>query len=397
MARLSSHCIPAVTWLVALWLVAVAACLPAWAQSQSAGDDEPVDRLPLAALLIGDGNYDRARQVLAAVDTDAEDFDAPRYHTLSGLVALNLEEYPRAVVEFEQAIEAGQDAPIVYLYLAQAHFGGENYAATLTALDQAGEDTTRIPSVFLIRSQALWSLERFDEAWAVLNQGRAQFPDRVNDFARRQVFLLVEQGLYQAALSLAQDLLGQTSGDVSDALAIGNALIQADQASEAAALLEEAMLTAPEDATVAKLLAQSYLVQDMPLAAAQVLRQGAYYNPDLLIESAELFRQTGRLNEALTLNGQAIDQPKKLKQRLAILIGLSRFDQAAAMEDDLKRVQLLDDEDIRYALAYAHFKTGDYAAAEAQLFFLESPENFRKATELRRVMGECEQNPWLCL
>jgi tetratricopeptide (TPR) repeat protein len=156
------------------------------------------------------------------------------------------------------------------------------------------------------------------------------------------------------------------------------------------------MLTAPEDATVAKLLAQSYLVQDMPLAAAQVLRQGAYYNPDLLIESAELFRQTGRLNEALALNGQAIDQPKKLKQRLAILIGLSRFDQAAAMEDDLKRVQLLDDEDIRYALAYAHFKTGDYAASEAQLFFLESPENFRKATELRRVMGECEQTPWLC-
>ena len=397
MARLSSHCIPAVTWLVALWLVAAVACVPAWAQSQSAGDDEPVDRLPLAALLIGDGNYDRARQVLAAVDTDAEDFDAPRYHTLSGLVALNLEEYPRAVVEFEQAIEAGQDAPVVYLYLAQAHFGGENYAATLTALDQAGEDTTRIPSVFLIRSQALWSLERFDEAWAVLNQGRAQFPDRVNDFARRQVFLLVEQGLYQAALSLAQDLLGQASGDVSDALAVGNALIQADQAGEAAALLEEAMLTAPEDATVAKLLAQSYLVQDMPLAAAQVLRQGAYYNPDLLIESAELFRQTGRLNEALTLNGQAIDQPKKLKQRLAILIGLSRFEQAAAMEDDLKRVQLLDDEDIRYALAYAHFKTGDYAASEEQLFFLESPENFRKATELRRVMGECEQNPWLCL
>ena len=397
MARLSSHCIPAVTWLVALWLVAAAACVPVWAQSQSAGDDEPVDRLPLAALLIGDGNYDRARQVLAAVDTDAEDFDAPRYHTLSGLVALNLEEYPRAVVEFEQAIEAGQDAPVVYLYLAQAHFGGENYAATLTALDQAGEDTTRIPSVFLIRSQALWSLERFDEAWAVLNQGRAQFPDRVNDFARRQVFLLVEQGLYQAALSLAQDLLGQASGDVSDALAVGNALIQADQAGEAAALLEEAMLTAPEDATVAKLLAQSYLVQDMPLAAAQVLRQGAYYNPDLLIESAELFRQTGRLNEALTLNGQAIDQPKKLKQRLAILIGLSRFEQAAAMEDDLKRVQLLDDEDIRYALAYAHFKTGDYAASEEQLFFLESPENFRKATELRRVMGECEQNPWLCL
>lgn len=365
--------------------------------AQSNDPEEAIDRLPLAALLIGDGNYDRARQVLAAVDTESDGFDAPRYHTLAGLVALNLKEYRLAVVEFRQAIASGQDAPVLYLYLAQAHFGAEDYASTLEALDDAGESATQIPSAFFIRAQALWSLGRLDEAWAVLNQARELFPDRARDFARRQVFLLVDQGLFQAALILARDLVVLSEGDISDALAVGNALINANQAPEAAVLLEEAMLRAPDDATVAKLLAQSYLVQGMPLAAAEVLRMGSYYNSDLLIEAAELFRQTGRLTEALTLNGQAIDQPKKLKQRLAILIGLERFNQAAAMIDDLERVQLLDEEDIRYALAYAFFKTGDFEAARSQLFFLESPENFRKATELRRVMSECEQQPWLCL
>lgn len=365
--------------------------------AQSNDPEEAIDRLPLAALLIGDGNYDRARQVLAAVDTEAEDFDAPRYHTLAGLVALNLKEYPLAVVEFRQAIASGQDAPVLYLYLAQAHFGAEDYTSTLQALDEAGESTTQIPSAFFIRAQALWSLGRLDESWAVLNQARERFPDRARDFARRQVFLLVDQGLYQAALTLARDLVVLSEGDLTDALAVGNALINANQASEASVLLEEAMLRAPDDATVAKLLAQSYLVQGMPLAAAEVLRMGSYYNADLLIEAAELFRQTGRLTEALTLNGQAIDQPKKLKQRLAILIGLERFNQAAAMMEDLERVQLLDEEEIRYALAYAFFKTGDFEAARSQLFFLESAENFRKATELRRVMSECEQQPWLCL
>ena len=386
--RLSSLAWPAVLWLCMT--------LPGTSFAQSDGGEEAVDRLPLAALLIGDGRYDQARQVLAAVDTATDDFDAPRYHTLQGLIALNLDEYPRAVAAFESAIETGQQAPVVYLYLAQAHFGAEAYAATLAALDAAGEATTALPSVFLIRAQALWSLDRLDEAWAVLNRGQVTFPDRRDDFARRQIFWLVERGLYQAALALAQDVLARSSGDVSDALAIGNALIQAGQSAEASALLEEAMLLAPDDATVAKLLAQSYLVQDMPLAAAEVLRRGAYHSPDLLVEAAELFRQVGRLNEALLLNGQALDQPKKLKQRLAILIGLSRFEQAAAMENDLKRVGLFDDEDIRYALAYAHFKAGDYPASRAQLIFLESPENFRKATELRRVMDECADQPWLC-
>lgn len=366
-----------------------------WAQSGSA--EEPIDRLPLAALLIGDGNYDRARQVLAGVDTEASDFDAPRYHTLAGLVALNLQEYPLAAEEFRQAIDAGQQAQVVYLYLAQAHYGARDYVNTLKALDEAGESATQIPSAFFIRAQALWSLERFDEAWAVLNEGRVAFPDRARDFARRQVFLLVDQGLYQAALDLARALVVLSEGEISDALAVSNALLNANQAPEASVLLEETLLRAPDDATVAKLLAQSYLAQDMRLAAAEVLRTSAYYNPDLLIEAAELFRQTGRLTEALMLNGQAIDQPKKLKQRLAILIGLERFNQAASMMDDLERVQLLQEEDIRYALAYAFFKTGDFEAARAQLFFLESPENFRKATELRRVMAECEQQPWLCL
>lgn len=382
--------------LQALAIVSVLGVLtPLGAQSND--PEEPIDRLPLAALLIGDGNYDRARQVLAGVDQTSENFDSSRYHTLLGLVALNLKEYHLAVVELKKAIAAGQQAPVVYLYLAQAHFGAEDYNATLQALDNAGETTTQIPSAYFIRAQALWSLARLNEAWAVLNQAQVQFPDRASDFARRQVFLLIEQGLYQAALTMARDLVVLSQGDITDALAVGHALINANQASEASVLLEEAMLRAPGDATVAKLLAQSYLAQEMPLAAAEVLRKGAYYNADLLIEAAELFRQTGRLTEALTLNGQAIDQAKKLKQRLAILIGLERYNQAAAMIGDLERVQLLDEEEIRYALAYALFKTGDFDAARAQLFFLESAENFRKATELRRVMAECEQQPWLCL
>ena len=89
--------------------------------------DEDLERLPLAALLVGDGNYERARQVLAGVDTDDPELDRVRYHTLSGLVALNLDELPMAVREFRAAIDAGQTEPLIWLYLAQAYFGQQMY------------------------------------------------------------------------------------------------------------------------------------------------------------------------------------------------------------------------------------------------------------------------------
>jgi len=371
---------------------------PSLSLAQESADtiEGELERLPLAALLIGDGNYERARQVLAAVDVDDPEVDLIRYHTLSGLVSLNLNELALAVRAFRAAIDAGQDEPVVWLYLAQAYFGQEQWVETLYALDRAGPEATRLPSVFLIRSQAHWQLEEYQQAWSVLSEGREIFPDRAGDFARRQVFLLVEQGLYQEAADQGRRFLAGQNARPDDALAIGNALRQSGQYLEAARILEQARLAHPDKVDLSRLLAHTYLSSDRVLGAAEVLRQAAIYDPRLLGEAAELYRRAGHLMEALTLNAAIIDQNQKLKQRLAILVELQRFEQAAAMEPDLMRTGLLEDEDIRYALAYAYFKSGEFDDAESQLSRLERPDLFRKATELRRVMEQCADQPWLC-
>jgi len=366
------------------------------AQDQEAGSDQELERLPLAALLIGDGNYERARQVLASVNLDDPELDRIRYFTLSGLVALNLNELALAVRELRAAVDAGQDEPVVWLYLAQAYFGQENYPETLYALERAGPEATRLPSVYLMRSQAHWQLEEYDRAWRILSEGRAIFPDRAGEFARRQVFLLVDQGLYQEAAQQGRRYLAGRDASAEDALAIGNALRQSGQYDEAARILEIARLSFPEQVNLSRLLAHTYLADDKQLAAAEVLRQAAVRDPALLSEAAELYRRSGWLMQALTLNAGIVDQTQKLKQRLAILIELQRFDQAAAMELDLARTGLINDEDIRYALAYAYFKTGDFDQAEQQLSLLERADLFRKAIELRRVMEQCATQPWLC-
>lgn len=380
-----------VRMLLALTLLGVAG--PVVSQGES---DEDLERLPLAALLVGDGNYERARQVLAAVDVEDPELDRVRYHTLNGLVALNLNELPMAVREFRSAIDAGQTEPLIWLYIAQAYFGQQMYTETLAALEAAGEEATRLPSVFLMRAQAHWELDEYADAWSIFSRGRELFPDRASEFARRQVFLLVDQGLYQEAADQGRQFLETEAATTQDAIAIGNALRQAGQLDEAAEILEQIRLTAPDNITLARVLAHTYLAQEKPLAAAHLLREAAVYDPELVGEAAELFRRAGWLMQALTLNSQIIDQTAKLKQRLAILIALKRYEQAAGMHQDLARVGLIEDEDIRYAVAYAYFKVGDFERSEQQLSRLERSDLFRKATELRRVMSQCADEPWLC-
>lgn len=365
-------------------------------ETRAAAQGEDMDYLALASLLIGDGNYRRARSVLGNADPSDEAIDAVRYHTLAGLVALNLDELPRAVAAFRAAIDAGQTEPVVWLYLAQAHFGQRQYAETLAALDAAGPETGDVPSVYLMRAQAHWELGELDNAWRVLTVGRAKFPDRAGEFARRQVFFLVEQGLYQEAAEQGRAYLEDSETGPEDAVAIGNALRETGQHEQALRILEGARLRAPGNVNLAKVLAHTYLGRDQLLPAADVLRAAAVHDPALLPEAAELYRRAGRLMEALSLNARVMDQRKKLKQRMAIFIELNRFDQAAAMQESLERTGLLAEEDIRYALAYALFKTGAFEQAETHLSRLERTDLFRKATELRRAMEQCADEPWLC-
>ncbi|MBS3744513.1 MAG: tetratricopeptide repeat protein [Wenzhouxiangellaceae bacterium] len=387
--------------LIMCLLFGLAAPLAGFTQEQAASAEvdepaAPVEFLSLAAVLIGDGNYQRARNVLARIDAGDEDLDLARYHTLSGLVALNLDELPLAASHFEDAIAAGQEQDVVWLYLAQAYFGQQLYENTLEALDSAGADATRVPSVFMMRAQAHWELQNYQEAWQVLGEGRRIFPDRAGGFARRQVFLLVDQGLYQEAADQGLQFLESGLSSNEDAVAIGNALRETGQYRQAAVILEKARLSAPGNVMLGKVLSHVYLDQGDLLAAADVMRTTALYDPELASDAAELYKRAGWLIQALSLNARVIDQAKKLKQRLSIFLELERFEQAAGMERDLSRVGLLSDEDIRYALAYALFKSGEFERAEAHLQQLSRSDLFRRATELRRAMEQCAESPWMC-
>ncbi|MEM9304166.1 MAG: hypothetical protein AAGE01_18775 [Pseudomonadota bacterium] len=368
-----------------------------------AAEDGEVDYIDLAAVLVQDGYYDRAEQALLNIeDPEAEEIDTARYWSVFGLVHLNRNALELAGRDFYAAIDAGlvdevtgQTPEVIYIYLAQVHFGLEEYDQAIESLDRAGSTAARLSSTWTLRSHAHWLLGQQQETFDTLAEASSRFPDN-HTFLRRKVFYLIELRLFQQAGDLGGEYLALTEGTADDHVAIGNALRQAGSFDDALRFLETGALRYPDDINVQKVLGHTHFEAGRPLAAADIFYRASMQDPELVSEAAELYRRAGLLYRSLMLNGEIVDQEKKLKQRLAIFLGLERFEAITAMEDAMYRVGLLEDEDLRYAMGYAWFKVGNYAKAEEHIARLQRPDLFRKGIELREIMEDCKGAAWRC-
>ncbi len=354
--------------------------------------DDPLD---LAALMLRDNHPDRALAVLDGLDPAAEEIDPVRYHTLRGLASQRLGDLPAAKDALAAAVAAGASDAVVFVYLAQISYELGDDRTAIDALSRVEAETTRIPSTWHLRADALWRLGRKIDALAALDQARALFPDDPS-FPRRRVFYLIDLGLYQTAAEQGEAYLERFSARPADRVAIADALRRAGQTEKALRFLEAAHLMHPESLDATKALAHVYVDRQSYHTAAALIDQAAVFDRTLIADAAELYRRAGQRYRALLLNGQIADQEAKLKQRLALTLELGHFEQAVAMRDDLYRLNLVANEDIRYALAFALFKSGDYAGAENELARLRRGDLFRKAVEVRRAIAECRDEPWRC-
>lgn len=361
-----------------------------------AAKKDDVNYLDLAALMLRDGNLDRAVIALDQVPLDGEDIDLLRYHTLRGMAHLRRNEPELAAASLQKAVATGEAESLVYIYLAQVYFQLERYRDVLKTFEMVAPEIENITSVYHMRAQCHWLLNEPALALATLDTADQRFPEEPA-FLRRKVFFLIELGLYREASLQGRHYLQRSEGKREDYIALGNALRAGGELGDASLLLEQARLLYPGDVDVNKVLAHTYLDQGQVNSAAGLIYEASLQDPSLISEAAELYRRAGRPDRALMLNGQITDQQVKFRQRLALLLELKRYEQAALMENDLKRTSLLDDEDIRYALAYAVFKTGDFEASEIHLQKLNRSDLFRKAAELRRAIQDCSEDRWKCL
>lgn len=389
-------------WLFAAAVVALGGLAIAREPVPEASDD-----VALAGLLVRDGDWARAAEVLDRVDAGARGLDVTRYHTLRGLVALHEDRPADAVPEFEQAIasalaagdrgdrerKAASDVDptgLLQLHLARAQLGAGAPAAALVALDRSGEVGAALPGTYLLRAEAHDALGEPDDAWNALAAGAARFPDEPN-LRRQQVFLLVRLGLFREARALGERLLADAdaSGDAyaDDAVAISEALRRGGDAAQAQVILESALLAHGDDRDLLVQAARAAIDADQPRTAARFLERATEVDPALALEASEAYRRAGDTDAALRMNGLVADPVAKVRQRLGLLLEAEAWDRALALEERLVRLGLDGDDGVAYGLAFAAFRIGDAARAERWLRDITDPEAFRRATELRAALA----------
>jgi len=356
---------------------------------------DDVDHLGLAALLLKDGFYKRANDELKQVNSDDDNLEKLRYFTLKGLVSTKLGNYEEANKYFKSALAEENADKALFLYIAQNSFKLHKYQDSLEAITEAGPIAQEKVSVISLKAECYWRLKDQSRAIEILSEGLKQHTQEWN-FYKQRFNYFVGLKLYESALNDAKVYLVNAKPKEKTVLSFIVALRNSGDTSKAIELAEEANIRFITSADITVILAHLYLDKEMLQSAANLFDQASIEDGKYTKEAAEMMRRARKFILSLYKNSQMLEAKEKLKQRIAIFIEFGSYERILASKQALERSELIEDESIRYALAYSYYMTGQYKECEVELKQLTRPDLFSKATELRKNMQKCEKNHWEC-
>ncbi len=398
-----------------------------------------VDHLSLASMMVYDGQFDKANVALHEAKQYDKDLDLAKYYTIKGVIAMRQEKHQKALKALRQAVTETKKKVYVapetakkkrkhlfsigseskketvtrksvfdaekirkeslqklYSYLSQESYKVKDYMATVKYLDLQGKAGRDQAAEYMLRADCYWKSGNKSKSVALLTEGAKAFP-KDQSLLKQKFYYFAELGLYQEAITAAKAYMQRAKPNAKEYMALSQMLLAGGQRSEALKVLEEAKMIFPANAKVNMLLGQLYMKKGMEFTTANLFEQGSYYEQKYVKEAAELHRRVGLIPHALYLNSQISDHNEKLKQKIAIYVEREEYEKIIGLIDALKRYKMLDDDNIRYAVAYAYYMAKDYEEAEAQLKKITDNELFSKATIIRKNIEKCQDNSMECI
>ena len=404
-------------------------------------EEQTINHMEIATIMYYDGKYDKALEELQQAKDSHTQIEWDKYHNMRGLIFLKNENYQSAINAFKEAIIATQkkvyEPPVedkpkreylfrvfsekpevkepvvkkplfdpeklrkdqieeIYIYLSQAYYKAEQYINAVHALDAAGEKGRANASLFTLRAECYWKAGQQGAAIDALSRGAKLFPEDAT-LLKQKFYYFAELKLYQASIAAAKAYMKRVPANAQEYISLAQMLQSGGESEEAVKVLEEAKLKFPSSAKVHILLGHYYNQKDMPHVTAELFEEGSFYDSNYLKEAAEMYRRNGELAHALYLNSMMKDKEEKTKQKVAIYIGKGEFEKVIGLKDALDRYGLLQNDNMRYALAYAYYMVKDYDRAEEHLKKIEDDELFSKATVIRKNIEKCRSNSLECI
>lgn len=420
-------------------IVSIIVSLSAFVEAKQ--DDIPeVAHLALASMMVYDGKFAKANKELLEAKKQDENLDLSKYYTIKGVIAMRQEKHLQAIDYLKKAVTATKtkvylspaevkekrkhlfsigsepEAQVIdarkvafdaeklrkeqlqrlYSNLSQESYKVKNYMDTIKYLDLQGPAGRDQAAEYMLRADCYWKSEKKDSAVGILTEGAKAFPSD-QSLLKQKFYYFTELGLYQEAISSAKSYMKRAKPNAKEYMALSQMLLAGGQREEALKVLEETKMLFPANAKVNMLLGHLYMKKGMEFTTANLFEQGSYYEHKYVKEAAELHRRVGLIPHALYLNSQIPDKKEKLKQKIAIYVEREEYEKIIGLIAALKRYKMLDDDNIRYAVAYAYYMAKDYEEAEAQLKKITDNELFSKATIIRKNIEKCQDNSMECI
>ena len=300
---------------------------------------------------------DDAATVTSVADEVIADAKANAYERsiaarLAGATLLNTDQ-ARAKVYMKQALEFGglsnNDHFESMLLLSQLQLQDDEYADSLATIDRfLAETKSTNPDHLAIKGNALYRLERYPEAAAVLKQAVEATPEPKADLLQLLMGTYVEMKQPGEAAKVAEGLIAKNPNDKRLQMNLATIYMQTDQVDKAAALLEKLRTSGQltEDRDYRNLyalylnsegkekeaisvinegiekgilkpdyqtyvaLAQAYYFSEQPKLAIEAYRKAAPLAPDgeTYLNLAKTLWQEGQIAEAKQAAQQALDK-----------------------------------------------------------------------------------------
>lgn len=353
------------------------------------------DPVTLAQIMVRDGHWDRARQVLTGMDAQNPKLDHGKRLATWGLLHLHDKSFPKAIEAFTGAIDIGlaEDSadPVLYIYLAQAFVFNNQPQQALNALGNAGSAADHMVQSYMIRFRAYQELNKPDQAWTALTEGIVAFPNNRGLQKQRLVFM-IETQLVEVSYRASIAFLAVPEATEDDALDLAALFRQQGLLAAAQLILEASVLRFGDTQALLIASAAVALEDKRHFDAGRFLERATQRAPKYAIESAEAYRKSGDIQKALYMNAQAVDSLDKTRQRFGLYIESKQYTRAISMQARLKRLGLLKDDSVKYGLAYCFFHASDPVQAEQYLETISDKKIFQQAIALREAMAACEQD-----
>ncbi|MEL6761509.1 MAG: hypothetical protein AAFP04_14075 [Myxococcota bacterium] len=297
------------------------------------------------------GRFDEVEKMLDRLES--RDADAMLMARYRGLVAVAREDFEAAAVQLGTAIELGDQAPVVSLYLAHAQMRLGRANDALARLEAVGSSLESGLSALLIRARAYRAIGRSREAYETLRNAVKRFEGSMLPVIEL-IALCAELELHGEAARWIAVAASQESLEPKDALAIIDLSYRNPNALEA---LERLAVRFRADADIQGRLAYGYAEAGHSYLAARLFSTAAFLGGDYAFEAADQYRMVRDYKAALRFNGQVPSERERLRQRIAILFEAEQWSRVVALEPRWQQLPNPDDV-LRYQTAYAYYRLG---------------------------------------